>query len=302
MDSTDSINKDNMSSVLKITLPLLDIDMISVNTFKDFCFGESDILDLRHDYCDFPLLLVDMLQAAIARVGGYAFIEGCTECVTCWWSIPKVEVGYPTTKSLEVMYVSHMLQVGLLSKPDKIISDLAYTGYGFELANLLVLLSACNLNKYIARRDLYILAGAMINSSIVWFSLGLLLFADGDYKACKPVFERILVLEPSHIQSLKYMSILNTLENPQLSLEFAERMFNFASSDGIVDHNIRATYAFALMAANNGDMVDEAKDLFYLICEVEEPKMTLLQWFKWGHKIPIMMLPHSLLDPIDPVD
>lgn len=292
---------DNMSkpNILTTTISIKDIDLLALETFKPFCFGE------KVQSYDLPCMVVDMIQAAIVRVGGYAIIECWGESIECLWKVPDTESSYldnfelktrKTSGALEVMYVSHMLQVGLLSSPNKVISELAYSGNGFELASLLILFDVLNLNKYIAERDLTILAGAMIDSARVWTSLGLVLFSNGKFDFCRPVLERALTLEPNSLPCLKYMTVIETASNPKSGVAYGERLLRVASLGGVVDSNIRSTYAFALLSAG---MKKEAGEQFKLVCGVKKPKMTLLQWVKWGYKYPAQLLPEELLDPTD---
>lgn len=286
-------------NILTITIPIKEIDFLALETFKPFCFSNK-----VQNY-DYQCMVVDMIQAAIVRVGGYAIIEGLEDRIECLWKVPDTEssyldhLGLKTRKSsnaLEVMYVAHMLQVGLLSSPNKIISELAYAGGGFELASLLILFDVLNLNKYIAERDLTILAGAMSNSIGIWTSLGLVLFSNGKFDFCRPVLERALSLEPNNLPCLKYMTVIETASNPKTGVEYGERLLKVAFQEGLVDNNIRSTYAFALLSAGRSK---EAGDQFKIVCGVKKPKMTLLQWVKWGYKYPAQLLPEELLDPTD---
>jgi len=282
-----------------VKIPLDEIDSLSIlgtnipGLFTE-CY-ESDGANGSDGSDEKNIAIMGFVERMIALAGGTAILEMDDKCIDCWWDVPAAS---PDIDSLHVMFAAHMLQIGLLAKPEKVLADLAYSGQAFELAKVLTLFEEKRINSYVVERDLFILAGAMPCSVSVLLVLGLVLVSRRKLDASKVLFEQILKLDSHYTIALKYMAIASSDSDSQEAVKFAERMMSSLASDGKVpDSHDRATYGYALLAAG---MVAEANIQFELACGSPLPKMTLSQWLDWGNGVMPADIASELVDPMGP--
>lgn len=242
----------------------------------------------------FPEIISDYITGELAKVGGTAIVTVDETACLCLWHTP---VGVPVSDKDYLLYVSHMLQIGLLKNVGKIVADTVYAGNGLPLMQVLLQMHILGYNKYVAERDMLHIALAAPMMGLAWLSAGMMFASSCNFKDAGQVFDRLLSLEPNNTLGLEYMAMIKSQDEPKLAVEYAERLFRYLAKVGQVpDMHSRVTYGFALLALG---LKQEARVQFDMVCDGQKPKMTMCQWRDWGFLLPLSSLKKALLDPLD---
>jgi len=277
-----------MPVVVKFSLDQVDFE--SINRSKGYL-----VPDLFADKQDPVLVLSEFFTQEIAKVGGQAVIEVDENGFSCFWNPPDNIKELPLEVQQLGIYLSHMLQAGILLDPSHVIADAAYAGYGNLLAQTLVMLNSTKCNPYVAERDMMILAMAVPMFTSIWIVLGLLTLSNKNYDLSGWAFRHILDYEPDNVTALKYLAVVQTVQEPVQAVQQAERLLLLSTAQReIPDVQMRALYGFALLSAG---LVKEAAVQFKVACGKAEPKMTVQQWISWGFALPSEVLATAMRDP-----
>lgn len=266
-----------MAHIITATIPRAELDIRALRATD----GWKPLGD------DLSFEVSEFLVSELSMVGGKAIVEVDDENLNCLWYPPD-----PADSDVNrVLYVSHMLQAGLMVDPSRVIAHTAYLGHGADLAIALLGMHSSGLNTYVAGRDLALLAYAAPMFGMIWLTLGFVLLSDENITQAYGVFDHLAEIEPENIMGAKYLAIIQSIYDPLQAVKQAEKVFRMLAAAGVApDHHARLTYGFALRAAG---LDKEARQQFELACGVD-PKMTVEEWVSGGCLLPPMVLMDTL--------
>lgn len=263
---------------ISVILPIADIDLKAIP------------LNLLTSSDPISLQVMDFLIQEIEKAGGIAIIEASDYGITCWWETPAV-----ITDKVQVWYVAHMLQSGLLLHPVQILANTAYAGNGAEVASNLVEINAKRLNPYVVERDIMILALAVPQFIAVWLACALIMFSNGKTEISDLAFKHLLDIDPTNQIGIKYLAISLTKRDPKRAVVLVESLLGLLACNGETPGvHTRVAYGFALKSAK---MAKEAALQFDIVSGEPIPKMTIQQWIEWGYSVPDDKLVEVLGNP-----
>jgi len=266
---------------------LKDIDIVAIASSKGF---KQDCSTLMED--NVKSIVFDYITDELDSIGGQALVEVDDTSCTCVW-IPPLALN--DEERVRHTYMTHMIQSGILRDPSKLIANTVYGGNGIALAHSLLMINASGCNKYVAERDLYLLASAAPLYSAIWLVLGLMLLSNGNFERAKKILSHLMLIEADDLIGNEYMAILHTIDEPMKALTHIEKVFNVLSVEGKTpDIHNRVTYGFVLKSLG---MNEEAGRQFFIVCGSAVPTMTLEQWTKWGFSLPLNILGEALMSP-----
>ena len=249
------------------------------NIFVKLNSSEIDYAAVGAKHGDFKTVF-DYLVSELSTLGGTATIEASPEGVTVNWVLPVVVELVDIVRAL---YISHLLQAGLMLNPIMVIADTAYNGGIVPLAMNLLSINSKKMNTYIAQRDAMYLALVAPMSIEAHTIYGMILLENGQIEKAIDAFARAQQINPGDYVSCKYLSLALITSAPKKSVLLAEKCLSILAYDNIVpDAHMRATYGMALLAAK---MKKEASMQFLLICGCKTPLMTPAQWVAGGYQI-----------------
>lgn len=264
--------------VINAIIPIKLVDFSSI--LKYIClFDDSEAL-------------YNFLTDEIEKAGGNAVIEVNDEEAEVKWVPPEIN----DSNAAQVVYVSHMLQAGLLKDATQQIANTIYDGNGVDLARALLLINAKGLNTKVAEKDARTMVVAAPLFSDGWIALALIQMENNNIKDAAKSFQFFLTLKPDDVVALRYLAICLTESDPKQAVSLLEKCINKTSSLGLVpDKHLRVTYGMALRSAK---MKREATAQFALASINGYPKMTIKQWIEWGHRCDGALLDDVLSDPL----
>jgi hypothetical protein len=231
----------------------------------------------------------ELIASEMSAIGGVGIVEMDGDGVFCAWNPPPMG---PEVDGRRVVYLSHMVQAGLMAMPLQQIANTAYAGNGLPLARAII--SMAPLNPYVAERDSGMLADAMPFSPQAWLAHGLVLMEVGKPRLAAAALSVASDLDPSEHLALKCLAICHTGSAPHKAVAAAEGMLEAMAAEGTPpDQHARAAYGFALLSAG---MRVEAKAQF-MAAGLPMPAMTPRQWRDWGSRLQIEELIPAMRDP-----
>lgn len=239
----------------------------------------------------------EFMTAEIAKAGGEAVVEVDDLVAAVWWQPPPPSdcSADADGEASQVIYVSHMMQCGLLADPSKEIAQTVYAGAGGSFAQALLLINHDGHNRRICERDAGILVRCAPMYVSGWLCLGLIQSENGKRAESKATFEGLLSFESGEWTAWKYLSMLMIREDPAKAVHAATRMVESAVAAGRqVDGHMRVALGMALSAFGSES---EARQNFMIACGNPNPKMTPGQWNDWGYRLDGIDLAKALADP-----
>jgi len=272
-------------SPINVTWALNDINRLSILGSYDYVISEEET-------SDFSLMVFGFLSRAFEKAGGVAVLEVDDQVVRCHWS-PVVSDDIEQTAYM--IYLSHMLQSGLLNHADRILSNMVYNGDGYALLDILLLIGKKGFNDYVATTSIISIVDAapkfvLALCAFVTFSVN-----HGLLDKMINVLERILYLEPDNLMALQYSAVYWTGKDPIKGVLFSENLISLIGKNGNLPFMYdRVIYGFALKAAK---MNKESQIQFKLVCGEQKVVMTVKQWVSWGYNVVDDQLVKALTEP-----
>jgi hypothetical protein len=272
--------------------PPIDVTWKLNDINRDAILSSVDYVSSEEEESDFSLMVLGFLSRAIEKAGGVAVIEVDDLVVHCHWN-PVISEDFET--SYYMVYVSHMLQAGMLKHCDRILENMVYNGDGYALIDIVVLISKMGFNNYVAATSMIYIVDAAPKLVLALAAFIAISVNHGLLNQMSGILERILVLEPDNLMGLQYSAIYWTETDPMKAVLFGEKLISVIGKSGrlpsIYD---RAIYGFALKAAN---MELEAQIQFGIICGGQNVLMTVKQWLSWGFNVLDSRLLEALTEP-----
>ena len=231
----------------------------------------------------------EFLVGELEKAGGEAVLEVEDEGIFCAWNPPTGA----DVDARRLVYLSHMLQAGLLLFPRSLVANTAYAGQGIALARAIV--SFNELNPYVGERDAGFLVDAMPLSHQAWLAYGLVLMENLKFKLAAGALAEASLLGSGNPLTLRCLAICLTGHAPKKAVSAAEEMLGALAVLGKPPDGIdRAAYGFALLAAG---MKKDAVAQFEAGFGQGLPVMTMKQWMEWGNRMPTEGLAKALRYP-----
>ena len=253
----------------------------------DLCALESSVGFKRSS--NLQLDVFEFIVGELDAVGGNALLEVDDDGLFCVWNPPPAGPGMDGRRML---YLSHMLQAGLMAMPSVMVANTAYAGMGVMLSRAFLMFN--QLNPYVAERDSKLLTEAMPLSSQAWLAHGIILMDNGKFEDASRALVDSAMLDKSNHLVFRCLAVCMTGLCPKTAVKAAEDMLSRLAKEGNppgLSH--RVTYGFALLSAR---MKLEAKVQFEA-AGLPMPKMTVRQWREWGSKLEETVLPEALGNP-----
>lgn len=251
--------------LLKMSLKIEDIDFL--------------VLGVSPEDKDRVEKLSRFLTDELTKAGGLADIEVTQDRAVVEWSVPTV-----LEDGVQVAYVAHLLQSGLMKDPIIQLAGVAYAG-GLQIVTMnLLSIGTTGKNPYLAERDARLLVVVAPFSVYALSTLGLILMDKGLTSEAAEYLSAACTLYPNDFFSNKYAGIAYTSsDKPDAAVQLLERCIQILAEVGEApDNHLRVAYGMALLAAG---MQAEASIQFMLVCGKKVPNMTLSQWVSGGYQM-----------------